>query len=417
MDLKNTVNAASLLYDGMIRGKSDIAKIPFYPQKTYLPKIEHKTPFPKAAPEHVGLKTRDVLRFCRTLSSARAANIHSMLLLCNGKQIFEAASPGYDIYTPHAVYSFSKTVTGLAIGMLIEDNRLSLGDYVYTFFPEYKPQKLSKRMRLLTVRHLLTMSGGLSYDMQTKPIQEVVRENGGKPTTEACVNAFIKTPLSFEPGARFQYSLCHDVLAAVVQKASGKRFSEYMDEVIFQPLGMTESGFHTEKKGMYDMYDCDENGNVWQITPHNRLILGENYDSGGAGVISTVDDYVKFAITLANGGKTEQGYRLLCEDTLQNVRSTAHTEMCVENAFTCIQGDEYCYGLGVRVRMKDTPWGLTKGEYGWDGAAGTYLMVDPHRKIAVVMGMHLLSWPYVFRGEHLKIVQCLYEDMQEEGLL
>ena len=322
------------------------------------------------------------------------------------------------------LFSATKPMTVACVMRLVEEGKLGLDDCVEDYLPAYKDTFLLDEngnavptKNKMTVRHLLTMSGGLSYDMQTKPIQEVVRENGGKPTTEACVNAFIKTPLSFEPGARFQYSLCHDVLAAVVEKASGKRFSEYMDEVIFQPLGMTESGFHTEKKGMYDMYDCDEKGNVWQITPHNRLILGENYDSGGAGVISTVDDYVKFAITLANGGKTEQGYRLLCEGTLQNVRSTAHTEMCVENAFTCIQGDEYCYGLGVRVRMKDTPWGLTKGEYGWDGAAGTYLMVDPQRKIAVVMGMHLLSWPYVFRGEHLKIVQCLYEDMQEEGLL
>ncbi|MBE5746877.1 MAG: beta-lactamase family protein [Clostridiales bacterium] len=322
------------------------------------------------------------------------------------------------------LFSATKPMTVVCAMRLVEEGKLGLDDAVEKYLPAYKDIFLldEKGNRVptknkMTVRHLLTMSGGLSYNVQTKAVQDMLRETDGKPSTEEAVSAFVKEPLLFEPGTRFEYSLCHDVLAAVIEKASGKRFSAYMDEIIFQPLGMTDSGFHTEDNGMYDMYDCDLEGKTWQIEPYNRLILGENYDSGGAGAISNVDDYVKFAVTLANGGVAKNGARILQEKTLETVRSTAHAEMQVENSFTCVQGDEYVYGLGVRVRQKDTSWGLAKGEYGWDGAAGMYLMVDPHQKIAVVIGMHLLCWPYLFRGEHLKIVQCLYEDMKKENLL
>lgn len=322
------------------------------------------------------------------------------------------------------LFSATKPMTVACAMRLVEEGKLSLDDAVEKYLPAYadtfledeKGNRVPTKTKM-TVRHLLTMSGGLSYNVQTKAVQDMLRETGGKPDTVTAVSAFVKEPLLFEPGTRFEYSLCHDVLAAVIEKVSGKRFSAYMDEVIFQPLGMTESGFHTEHKGMYDMYDCDLGGKIWQIEPYNRLILGENYDSGGAGAISCVNDYAKFAMALANGGVTVDGYRLLQEETLKNIRSTAHAEMQVENSFTCVQGGEYAYGLGVRVRQKDTSWGLTKGEYGWDGAAGAYLMVDPTNKIAVVVGMHLLCWPYVFRGEQLQIIKRLYEDMREEGLL
>ncbi|MBO5027042.1 MAG: beta-lactamase family protein [Clostridia bacterium] len=322
------------------------------------------------------------------------------------------------------LFSATKPMTVVCAMRLIEEGKLSLNDEVAKYLPAYAETFLmdgsgnrAQTKNKMTVRHLLSMSGGLSYNVQTEPVQELLKKTDGKAPTVDVVNAFIKTPLLFEPGERFEYSLCHDVLAAVIERVSGKRFATYMDEVIFQPLGMTDSGFHTERRGMYDMYDCDGTGKIWQIEPYNRLVLGENYDSGGAGVISTVNDYAKFATTLANDGLAADGYRLLRQETLGLVRSTAHAAMQVKNTFTCVQGDEYGYGLGMRVRVQDTSWGLSKGEYGWDGAAGTYLMIDPTNKIAVVIGMHLLSWPNVFIGEHLRLVQKLYEDLRAEGAL
>jgi CubicO group peptidase (beta-lactamase class C family) len=320
------------------------------------------------------------------------------------------------------LYSATKPMTVVCAMRLVEEGKLCLDDLVEKYLPAYanafllneNGEPTPTKMRM-TVRHLLTMSGGLTYNVTTKPIQELLQKTNGKADTEAMVSAFVETPLLFEPGERFEYSLCHDVLAAVVEKASGKRFSAYMQELIFDPLGMSDSGFHREKEGMYDKYDCNERGEIRQVPPVNSLVFGENYDSGGAGVISTVDDYVKFAVALANGGVGGNGSRLLQEDTLKRI-TTQCSDMGIDNTFTCIQGSEYAYGLGVRVRKQDTPWGLDSGEFGWDGAAGTYLMVDPKKKISVVIGMHLLSWPYVFVGEHLQIVKCLYEDLLDEGL-
>ena len=82
----------------------------------------------------------------------------------------------------------------------------------------------------------------------------------------------------------------------------------------------------------------------------------------------------------------------------------------VQNTFTCVQGEDYGYGLGVRVRQSPTAWGLPVGEFGWDGAAGSYVMVDPERKISVFIGMHVRNWPEVFTGKHLEIVEAIYKE-------
>ena len=124
-----------------------------------------------------------------------------------------------------------------------------------------------------------------------------------------------------------------------------------------------------------------------------------------------------FADLLACGGESKNGYRLLKRETVELLRQETIASLGVDNSFTCVQGDDYGYGLGVRVRKRATDWGLPVGEFGWDGAAGTYIMADPINKISIVIGMHLRGWPNVFKGEHLRLVQCVYEDMKEEGIL
>jgi CubicO group peptidase (beta-lactamase class C family) len=86
----------------------------------------------------------------------------------------------------------------------------------------------------------------------------------------------------------------------------------------------------------------------------------------------------------------------------------------VHNAFTCVQGEAYGYGLGVRVRQSATAWGLPIGEFGWDGAAGSYVMVDPEREISIFIGMHVRNWPEVFTGKHLQIVEAIYKELFSE---
>ena len=316
------------------------------------------------------------------------------------------------------LYSATKPMTVTCAMRLVEEGKLSLDDEVAKYLPAFSQpyildgngQKTPCKNKM-TVRHLLTMSAGFTYHVWGGEYRTLIERAGKTATTQEIISALAEAPLAFESGERFEYSLCHDVLAAVIEVASGQRFSAYMQEIIFTPLGMQDSGFHTEKQAALAPMYISENGKVQPTARSNDLIFTDNYDSGGAGVISTVEDYAKFAKTLACGGVAENGYRLLQEQTLQAIYACQHECLAVQNSFTCVQGNEYGYGLGVRVRLKETDWGLPKGEFGWDGAAGTYLMVDPVRKISVVIGMHVRNWPEVFQGEHLKIVECIYKDL------
>lgn len=316
------------------------------------------------------------------------------------------------------LFSATKPMTVVAAMRLVEEGKLSLDDEVAKYIPAFENTFLKEGIptkNKMLVRQLFTMSAGLSYHAAMDPYKSLIQEAGEEATTLEVVSALAKAPLLFEPGGRFEYSLCHDVLAAVVEVASGKRFAEYMDEVIFQPLGMLNTGFHTEKKVQLAPCYFVEKGEFTQFPEKNFFVFTGNYDSGGAGAISCVDDYAKFAKTLALGGVSENGHRLLGEQALKQLRTCQYENLQLQSTFTCVQGEDYGYGLGVRVRKNATEWGLPEGEFGWDGAAGTYLMVDPINQISIVIGMHVRNWPEVFMGEHLQLVQRAYADLQEKN--
>lgn len=317
------------------------------------------------------------------------------------------------------LFSCTKPMTVACVLRLAEEGKISLDDEVSKYLPAYADTFLKngeKTVNQITIRHLLTMTGGLSYRLP-QSVQELLETSKGKANTLDVVSQFVKEPLQREPGECFEYSFCHDVLGAVIEVVAQKRFSEYMNEVIFLPLGMSDMGFHLDKKvEMAPIYQANESGEIIEIPLNNELIFGENYDSGGAGVIGNVESYAKFVDAMACGGVSEDGYRILKQKTVDLLGQETIASLNVNNTFTCVQGDDYGYGLGVRTRKKATEWGLPEGEFGWDGAAGMYMMADPINKISVVIGMHLRGWPNIFRGEHLNLVRCAYEDMQEEKI-
>lgn len=316
------------------------------------------------------------------------------------------------------LYSATKPMTVVGAMRLVEEGKLSLDDEVAKYLPVFKNTFLSDgtpTKNKMKVRHLFTMSAGLSYRVGDEPYKSLIQQAGEKATAAEVFNHLAKAPLLFEPGERFEYSLCHDLLAALIEVVSGKRFSVYMDEVVFKPLGMLRTGFHTENAEPMAPCYLAEDEKICEMQNTNFLVLAENYDSGGAGGICCVEDYAKFAKTLACGGVSEGGYRLIGKEALEMLRTCQYNDLQVQNTFTCVQGDDYGYGLGVRVRKKATAWGLPEGEFGWDGAAGTYLMVDPVNEISIVIGMHLRGWPTVFDGEHLRLVECAYADLREKN--
>ncbi len=315
------------------------------------------------------------------------------------------------------MYSCSKPITVVSAMRLVEEGKLSLDDKVCTYLPDIKNafilNEKGERVTVgekMRIRHLFTMTAGFTYNLQTQPILQLIQDSQGKAVLQDFIKAFVQPPLAFSPGERFEYSLCHDVLAAVIEKVTKQKFSQYVKEAIFKPLDMPYSRFDNGESQMPDIYEVSSNGKVEKAKKEKRLIPTPHYESGGAGLVSTVEDYIAFADALACGGVGKNGYRVLGEAALETLTSKQIQGISVQNGFTCIQGEDYGYGLGVRVRYKPTSWGLEKGEFGWDGAAGSYVMIDPKKKVSVFIGLHLCNWPVVFTGKHLQIVEKIYKE-------
>lgn len=313
------------------------------------------------------------------------------------------------------MYSATKPITAVLTLRLIEDGAFSLDTPVGDILPEYKDVFLLNEKgertppkTVMTVRHLLTMTAGLSYDFTRYSIREALADKGKMSDTRAVVSAFAKAPLLFEPGSRFQYSLCHDALAAVIEEASGMPFSAYMKKIVLDPLGMTETHFsRMTDNDVADIYTSDAEGNLTVSDKNNLFQFSEGYESGGAGLVSTVNDYARFACALSLDGGG-----ILKPESVKLLYTPALDSIEVNNSFACVQGEDYGYGLGVRTRRVATEWGLPVGEFGWDGAAGSYTLIDTDNNIAITMGMNVMNWPQIFRGEHLAIANLIYDELK-----
>ncbi len=316
-----------------------------------------------------------------------------------------------------AMFSMSKPITSVCAMTLVEEGKFSLDDLVEDYLPEIKNAFTIKDgvktpvKNKMTIRHLFTMTGGFNYRTITPSITALKEKTNHTANLRDLISAFVQEPLDFEPGERFLYSLCLDVLAGVVEVVTGKKFSQVVKERIFDPLEMNNSSFDNSITDYAPYYIVNEDNKIVSDKVNMWPWITPNYESGGAGLVSTVEDYVKFAKMLANGGVGENGVRVIGEKALGEVASPQIDKVSVNNQFTCIQGDDYSYGLGMRVRTVDTPWGLPKGEFGWDGALGSYLLVDPKNKFSIVMGMHLGNWVKVFKTGHLEIVKKIYQEL------
>ena len=309
------------------------------------------------------------------------------------------------------MYSCTKPLTVTCGLQLIERGLLSLDDKVGKYLPFVKDcyvvdNSLNKHIvgEQMTIKHLFTMTAGFTYNFEMEPFKQVFKDYDN-PTTLQVVESICKSPLISCPGEQFNYSFCHDVLAAVIEVIAKKPFAEYMKDNIFKPLGLNNSAFDFEDKSDFANQYYYDNGFI-KNKLQNSIVFSKNWHSGGAGVISTANDYYKFVKTLANGGGD-----LLSENSLAMLNKESVKHLNFHSNFTCVQGTDYGYGLGVRTRMKPTDYGLPIGEFGWDGAAGSYLMVDPINNISVFIAMHVELWPSFFLGKHLEIVKIIYENL------
>ena len=319
------------------------------------------------------------------------------------------------------MYSCTKVLTVSAAMRLWEEGKLDLDAPVSDYLPAFADVKqnidgtLTAPEKPLLVRHLFTMSGGFDYGMRTEEVKSLLEENPHA-TTYEIVSTFAKKPLLFTPGSRFQYSICHDILAAVVEIASGMRFTDYLKAVIFDPIGMSDSTFDDSDDviaRLAGQYASNSAGIVTRAGQNNTFRLTDNYESGGAGLICSAADYALFADTMACGGTAHNGYRFLKPETVRLLHTDQLPTYTMDGTFSCAAGPGYGYGLGVRTRLDQNEGQRSPiGEFGWDGAAGSYVMCDDTNHLSIFFAMHVLSWPSCIGSDHAVIRDMVYDALE-----
>lgn len=311
---------------------------------------------------------------------------------------------GDEIYI---IFSMTKMLTCTAALQLYERGKYSLDDPISKYLPEFSKMKIMQdtvsspnlenkyAKNSIIVKDLFTMCAGLDYNLKADGIKNAIKNK--KTSTRDLVAAMSETILGFEPGTRYRYSLCHDVLGALIEIWSGKKLSEYMQENIFDPLGMKNTFFGVPNDGdilskMAVRYEFDEKRNVHRVPLECRFNLSPEYQSGGAGLCSCTEDYAIFLDALSCGGIGNNGHRILADETVKLMGTDHLSGMCSEDFDKMRPG--YGYGLGVRVHKdKDRSGSLSPiGEFGWDGAAGCFSMVDTENKISLTYFQQVHAW-------------------------
>lgn len=324
---------------------------------------------------------------------------------------------GSELYN---IYSCSKVATVTAAMQLVEKGAMCLEEPLSKYMSEFEHMKvrgedgsITDAKRPIYIADLFTMTAGFDYDLNAPGFARAKEKTNGRMDTVEVVREIAKDPLSFEPGSRWQYSICHDVLAALVSVVSDMKFRDYMKENIFKPLDMKSCTYHPTKEDISrmasqylfvpndgvvtDMVEAQISGDAkagcfQNVGKDNGFIVGDEYDSGGAGIISNLSDYAKFAAALANGGLGLTGERILSEETVDRMRQNRLTAEQAKD-FNWKQLEGFGYGLGVRTYMEKNPQKAicSYGKIGWSGAAGATLMADRELNMGMFYVQHVLN--------------------------
>lgn len=337
----------------------------------------------------------------------------TVLVRKDGREIFytEAGYANKEAKTPIArnsifrLYSQSKPITAAAVVLLVERGIIDLMDPVEKFLPGFHKQQviteagLVPAMRSATVLDMLGMTAGLSYPGEDKAGQyaaQVFDENdkliaagGGMGTVEFC-NRLGEQPVAFQPGSHFRYSTCADILGAVVEVASGKKFGDFLKEEILEPLGMKDTDFYVPAEKMdrfVTAYRRTEDG--LQPWLGRNLCVGvydrmPAFQSGGAGLVSTLDDYAAFTQMLLNGGEYD-GQRILSPAGVKFLTSPQLGWNQQFDVWDSLEGFSYGKLMRVCIEPGRYPGLACKDEYGWDGWLGTYFANLPNENVTILL--------------------------------
>ncbi len=349
------------------------------------------------------------------LAEAGDRSGYVMAIAMDGRveHVSEAGYADIDSATPMTadtvmrIASMTKPVTAAAILILAEDGALEIGDPVSDYVPAFAETRVATSVsrnddyeipteplaRPITLEDLLTHTSGLGYvfDYETNLGALYLDTNVYEDRSLSLADrnaALAGLPLYFQPGERWQYSWSNDVLGSVIEEASGMSFEDFVQERIFGPLGMDSTTFFPARNPaimdrVATLYTHDEDGALVAIDPRTDFAADANVEAGGAGLFSTVNDYMRFAQMLANGGELD-GARILSPESIAAM-ATDHVGPDRMPDDMNRQNLGYGYSVGVtREGDGPAPAGLP-GDFGWGGYFDTSFTISPSTGLVAVI--------------------------------
>ncbi|MGO8914972.1 MAG: serine hydrolase domain-containing protein [Stellaceae bacterium] len=391
---------------------------------------------PKTSPEEVGFSSDRLDRlgdaFQRDIDAGDIPGV-VVVVARNGEVAYEKAF-GYQNREDRApmgtdaifrIASMSKPITSVAVMMLAEEGRIDVTAPVSQYLPEFKEMTVGvarqPAQRPMTVQDLLRHTSGLAYefflaDPALKQAYHDADVYDFDQTLAEMVTKLSKVPLAHQPGTTFEYSMSTDVLGRIVEIASGMTFDRFIDERIAQPLQMTDTGFFVSeaqaKKMAQPQADPATGAKPSLIVPGD-LTKKPKWFSGGGGMVSTADDYARFAQMLLNGGELDD-VRLLSPKTVALMTADALPPGTVYDVSflpptlldllpTPVAGNGFGLGFAVRKEAGVNPMPGSAGDFWWTGAHGTYFWVDPKEKlVATLMVQNSFDPKGLAENDHLR---------------
>ena len=308
------------------------------------------------------------------------------------------------------IASMTKAITGACAMQLVERGKLSLDGDLADVLPELGRvqvlegfdaagvPRLRAPKRAITLRHLLTHTSGHAYDMWNADIARYM-EATGTPGITTCRHAALTLPLMSDPGERWEYGIAIDFAGKAVEAVSGQTLSEYMQDNIFGPLGMTDTGFRigeAQRRRLAKIHARTPDG---LVSTNTEIPQEPEFHMGGGGLYSTVGDYLRFAQMILHGGSFNGG-QILRPETVAAMSANAMGELvcnpmktaapAVSNDVEFIDGMKW--GLSFLINPEALPTGRSAGSLAWAGLANSYYWIDPKRQVAGVYATQVLPF-------------------------
>jgi len=393
-------------------------------------------------PDALGFSSERLLRIHRLMNryveSGKLAGMVTCVARCGqvvhcetfGNQNLETKTP-MSQDSIFRIYSMTKPIASVALMMLYEEGLFNLTDAVSQYIPAFKDVKvwgedgaMESPIRPMTVQDLLRHTAGLSYGGYAEsqsPVDKLYDEAdlfNPKITNAELTNRVASLPLMFHPGGKWHYSVSTDVVGYLAEVLSGKPLADFMQEKIFDPLGMVDTAFHIDPSKLSRFCTLygktpDSDFGVLDLPGSSEHLPPVALHSGGAGLVSTTADYLQFSQCILNKGELN-GVRLLGPKTVALMTCNHLPAVLLPIAF---EGTEPMlgmgFGLGFSVMLDTAQTGMmgSVGDHGWGGYAETFFWIDPKEDmIAILMSQYLPSQTYPIRKEfRTSVYQALVE--------